>query len=237
MSSTQTLAGGGEAAGRPGSGASPGPRARLKAWVFGATGLAFVLGIAFWGAFNWTLELTNTEAFCISCHEMKENVFQEYRNTIHYANRTGVRATCPDCHVPREWTYKMLRKIQASNELLHKFLGSVDTPEKFNAKRLELAKHEWARMKGNDSRECRNCHHFDAFDYGEQGRRSAAMHQAGLSKGQTCIDCHKGIAHSLPAIEQGVGAGKAGASQEEFHPPAAAARRLEDGPPAALEQK
>ena len=168
----------------------------------------FIGGIIFWGGFNWSLELTNTEQFCISCHEMRENVFKEYQTTVHYSNRTGVRATCPDCHVPREWGYKMLRKIRASNELLHKALGSVDTPEKFNAKRLELAQHEWARMKSNDSHECRNCHHYDYMDYAEQGRRANAQHSKGFAEGKTCIDCHKGIAHSLPPIEQDIGAPK-----------------------------
>ena len=57
--------------------------------------VGFVGGIVFWGGFNWSMELTNTETFCISCHEMEENVFVEYRHTIHYSNRTGVRATCP----------------------------------------------------------------------------------------------------------------------------------------------
>ena len=170
--------------------------------------LIFVAGIVFWGGFNWALEATNKESFCISCHEMEENVFREYQNTIHYTNRTGVRATCPDCHVPREWHYKIVRKIQASNELLHKALGSIDTPEKFNAKRLVLAQNEWNRMKGSDSRECRNCHHFDSMDYAEQGRRGAAQHQQGFNEGLTCIDCHKGIAHILPPIEQNIGTPK-----------------------------
>ncbi|HRE18510.1 MAG TPA: NapC/NirT family cytochrome c, partial [Rhodocyclaceae bacterium] len=62
-------------------------------------GVIFVLGILFWGGFNTAMEWTNREEFCISCHEMKDNVYQEYRNTIHYSNRSGVRATCPDCHV------------------------------------------------------------------------------------------------------------------------------------------
>ena len=65
-----------------------------------------VLGIILWGGFNWSMELTNNEQFCISCHEMKDNVYQEYKTTIHYSNRSGVRATCPDCHVPREWQYR-----------------------------------------------------------------------------------------------------------------------------------
>jgi cytochrome c-type protein NapC len=100
----------------------------IKGLVLSLFGLGFVFGVLAWGGFNWSLELTNTEAFCISCHEMKENVYKEYRNTVHYANRTGVRATCPDCHVPKEWGYKMIRKIQASNEVWHKLLGSIDTP-------------------------------------------------------------------------------------------------------------
>lgn len=175
--------------------------------------LMFAGGIIFWGGFNTALEWTNREAFCISCHEMKENVFVEYRNTIHYQNRTGVRATCPDCHVPKEWGPKMVRKIQASNEVLHKVLGSIDTPEKFNAKRAVLAQHEWDRMKRNDSQECRNCHNFTYMDYAEQNSRAATRHQVAFTAGQTCIDCHKGIAHTLPPIEQPIGAHKAGEVQ------------------------
>jgi len=210
--------------------------ARLKPLVFGGVGVAFVAGIVFWGGFHWALEVSNTEAFCISCHEMRDNVYKEYRNTIHYSNRTGVRATCPDCHVPREWSYKIVRKIQASNELLHKALGTIDTPEKFAAKRLQMAEHEWARMKRTDSRECRNCHNYDSFDYGEQGRRAANLHQVGFGEGQTCIDCHKGIAHKLPPVEQGVGADKQGADAQVFHPPGAGAQGGE-GPQPALPQR
>ena len=185
-------------------------------WV--GVALLFVAGIVFWGGFNTAMELTNNEPFCISCHEMRDNVYVEYRDTVHASNRSGVRATCPDCHVPKEWSYKIVRKIQASHELLHKALGSIDTPEKFNAKRLQLAQNEWARMKRTDSRECRNCHNFESFDYAEQNRRSAKAHQTGLNEGQTCIDCHKGIAHRLPNVEQAVGAEKGGAAPEVFHP-------------------
>jgi cytochrome c-type protein NapC len=173
-----------------------------------AVAVIFFAGIVAWGGFNWALEITNTEAFCISCHEMRENVFKEFRTTVHYANRTGVRATCPDCHVPRTWEHKIVRKIQATNELWHKLIGSVDTPEKFEAKRLELAQHEWDRMKATDSRECRNCHHYNYMDFGEQGRRANRQHIKGFSEGKTCIECHRGIAHALPPIEQDIGAPK-----------------------------
>ncbi len=160
----------------------------------------FVAGIVFWGGFNTAMEATNTETFCISCHEMEENVYKEYQDTIHYANRTGVRATCPDCHVPKPWIHKIIRKIQASNEVFHKVLGTIDTPEKFEAKRLKLAQNVWRVMKETDSRECRNCHNFDSMDFTYQQRRAVNQHSKGIDEGKTCIDCHKGIAHSLPAM-------------------------------------
>ncbi|MEY8205130.1 MAG: NapC/NirT family cytochrome c [Bermanella sp.] len=162
-------------------------------------GFGFFAGIIFWGGFNTTLELTNTEGFCISCHEMNDNVYQEYRETIHYSNRSGVRATCPDCHVPKEWTHKIIRKIAASKEVLGMITGVIDSREKFNEHRRSMAMREWQRMKENDSRECRNCHNFEYMDFSEQGHRSVKMHASALASGEsTCIDCHKGIAHQLP---------------------------------------
>lgn len=162
--------------------------------------VGFFAGIIFWGGFHTAMEASNTETFCISCHEMEENVYIEYQDTIHYSNRTGVRATCPDCHVPKDWIHKVARKIKASNELYHKAMGSVDTPEKFEAKRLKLAQNVWRVMKETDSRECRNCHDYESMDYVKQGRRAVQQHIKGFDGGETCIDCHKGIAHSLPAM-------------------------------------
>lgn len=162
--------------------------------------VGFISGVIFWGGFNTAMEMTNNEEFCISCHEMRDNVYEEYKDSIHYSNRTGVRATCPDCHVPKEWAYKVVRKIKATNELWHKALGTIDTPEKFEKKRLQLARNVWKAMKETDSRECRNCHDYKSMDYAEQGRRSMRQHSKGLEAGKTCIDCHKGIAHSLPAM-------------------------------------
>lgn len=158
----------------------------------------FIAGIVFWGAFNWSLEITNTESFCISCHEMNDNVYQEYKKTVHYRNGSGVRATCPDCHVPREWIHKVKRKIGATNELLHKLIGSIDTKEKFNSKRYQLAQHVWQGMVDDDSRECRNCHEIESMHDQSQPAMAAEMHRLSQKWGKTCIDCHKGISHQLP---------------------------------------
>ncbi|KAE9627238.1 NapC/NirT family cytochrome c [Parasedimentitalea maritima] len=156
---------------------------------------AFIAGIVFWGGFNTAMEATNTMPFCISCHEMKDNVYAEYQGTIHDVNRSGVGAVCSDCHVPKDWTHKMIRKIKASKELWGKLTGSISTPEKFETHRLSLAMNEWERMKATDSIECRNCHDFESMMPEFQKPRARQQHLNAMEVGQTCIDCHKGIAH------------------------------------------
>jgi len=164
-----------------------------KAFVLAAV---FLCGVIAAGAFAATIQHTNRVAFCIGCHEMESTVYQEYRQTIHYSNRSGVQASCADCHVPHHNIFATIwRKVQATNEVLHHVLGTIDTPEKFEARRLQLARHVWATMKASDSRECRNCHNFAAMNLTLQRNRSARMHQSAQEAGETCIDCHKGIAH------------------------------------------
>ncbi|MEJ1409618.1 MAG: NapC/NirT family cytochrome c [Candidatus Sedimenticola sp. (ex Thyasira tokunagai)] len=175
----------------------PGLMSRRLIWgtTIGGAVIFFIAGIIFWGGFNTGMEATNSMEFCINCHEMEKNVYEEYKPTIHYSNRTGVRATCPDCHVPDPWIHKMIRKIQASNEIYHKLMGTVDTPEKFNEHRLTMAKRVWKAMKTTDSRECRNCHNFESMNPEFQRPRARKQHMNAFTTGQTCIDCHKGIAH------------------------------------------
>jgi len=162
----------------------------------GGVAASFAAGIIFWGGANTVMEATNTEQFCISCHEMNEFVYKEYKGTIHDVNRSGVGAVCSDCHVPKDWVHKVIRKVQASRELWGKMTGSISTKEKFEAKRLHLAMNEWDRMKANDSRECRNCHGFESMMPEFQRPRARQQHLNAMEAGQTCIDCHKGIAHA-----------------------------------------
>ena len=182
---------------------------RIWKWVWGpskryAIGTIFIVGgfagVIFWGGFNTYMEHTNTLGFCISCHEMRDTVYVEYKESSHYSNASGVRAICSDCHVPKEWTAKLWRKIKATNELYHKVMGTIDTPEKFEAHRLVMAERVWAEMKENNSRECRNCHSFDAMHWEKQPRRASEKMQEGIKNGETCIDCHKGVAHKRPKM-------------------------------------
>ena len=101
--------------------------------------------------------------------------------------------------MPHNWTDKIARKMQASKEVWGKIFGTIDTRQKFQNHRLELAKHEWARLKANDSLECRNCHSAQSMDLTKQNPRAAAAHEKFMfTQEKTCIDCHKGIAHRLP---------------------------------------
>jgi cytochrome c-type protein NapC len=161
--------------------------------------IGFLGGVIFWGGFNTGMEVTNTEEFCSGCHAP---IVKEIKETIHWSNRSGVRAICSDCHVPHNWTDKIVRKVQASKELVAFAMGTISTQEKFEARRGYLANREWHRMKENNSQECRNCHEFDFMDFSEQGARSVKQHSTALASGEkTCVDCHKGIAHQLPNME------------------------------------
>lgn len=158
----------------------------------------FLAGIIFWGGFNTALEVTNTEKFCIGCHEMSDNVYEELQETVHWQNRSGVRATCPDCHVPHNWTDKIARKMQASKEVWGTIFGTINTREKFLAKRGELAQHEWDRFSANNSLECKNCHNYQSMDFSVMSTQAKAQMKIAAERDQSCIDCHKGIAHDLP---------------------------------------
>jgi trimethylamine-N-oxide reductase cytochrome c-type subunit TorC len=163
----------------------------------------FAAGIVFWGGFNTAVELTNHTGFCIGCHQMRDTVWKEYQSSVHYRNASGVRAGCPDCHVPKPWLAEMRRKVQASGEIYHAIVGTISTPEKFEAHRLELAESVWAAMTASDSRECRNCHSFAAMDFHKQRPAAAERMRLAAAVGDTCISCHKGIAHHLPDMSQG----------------------------------
>ena len=144
------------------------------------------------------LAWTNTENFCVGCHEMRDNVYAEYKGTIHDANRSGVRAVCSDCHVPREPVPMLQRKVRATFEIWGHLTGSIDTRDKFEKRRHELATRVWTRMKQTDSLECRNCHKSESMDAQKQGEKARARHAKAKAEGQTCIDCHFGIAHTEP---------------------------------------
>lgn len=166
--------------------------------LFTIATLGFIAGIVFLLGTHAAFEATNSLEFCISCHEMERGVYQEYKQSVHYNNASGVQVICADCHVPKTWGAKVVAKIKASADVYYWLVGSIDTPEKFEAKRYQLAQRVWKIMQESDSRECRSCHDFDAMKADDQGLFAGLKHKQAKEKGQSCIDCHKGIAHQLP---------------------------------------
>lgn len=156
-------------------------------------------GVLIWGALNTGMEYTNRTEFCLSCHEMTI-MAEELKKTVHYMNRSGTTVSCADCHVassknPTDYGRKFTMKILAARDVIGKITGVIDTPEKFEAHRLTMAKRVWDKMKASDSRECRNCHNYETMDPAKQKDRSVVKHEGAIEDGKTCIDCHKGIAH------------------------------------------
>lgn len=166
--------------------------------LFGIVGLILIGGLLFAGG-SQAVHSTNTLEFCTSCHEMRDNNFAEYKDTIHAKNRTGVKAICSDCHVPHDVIGMATRKVLAARDLVGHFAGVIDTKESFEAHRLELAKRVWLHMKKTDSAECRSCHDVKAMDQTVQGATARKQHQKIGINGKTCIDCHYGIAHDEPS--------------------------------------
>lgn len=174
-----------------------------RAAVLALLALGLLLGVIGLAAMAVAVESSSTLSFCTSCHEMKAFVYEEYKQTPHYQNPSGVRAICADCHVPKPPFAKLLRKMKATvTEVPAHFLGRIDTREKFEAHRLTLAERVWAEMKGNDSRECRKCHSPEVMVLAQQKPRARAQHEDALTSGETCIDCHKGIAHQMPEMPE-----------------------------------
>jgi len=156
----------------------------------------FSVSVGIAGAY--VLAHTSTEEFCVGCHEMSYN-YAEYKGTIHDTNRTGVRAICTDCHVPHEPGPLVLAKIKATKDLYYTYISpSIDTKEKFEAKRAHMAQNVWKVMKANDSATCRSCHRADKMSVELQSASAQKRHAKGKADGKTCIECHYGIAHNEP---------------------------------------
>lgn len=157
--------------------------------------LGIIVGVAGLGTMNFALHATSTNEFCSSCHA--NDAAKEWMMSKHYSNQYGVRVGCSDCHIPQSFVPKMLRKMQALKEVYGHFTGVIDTPEKFEAKRKEMAESEWARLKANGGQECRNCHFMNTINNPEK-EYLKDMHVGALDGGQICTDCHKGVAHKAP---------------------------------------
>jgi trimethylamine-N-oxide reductase cytochrome c-type subunit TorC len=172
---------------------------RASRGAVGAVLIGVLVTAVLFIGFDVVAHNTKSNEFCMSCHTMQSN-FAEYQGTPHFQNRMGVQAGCSDCHVAQGGLALLWDKVRASKDVFGHLIGTIGTPKKFEDRRDEMAASVWARMKANDSRECRSCHSFANMDLLEQRASARKYHTVAMKENATCIDCHKGIAHFLPLV-------------------------------------
>ncbi|KXF82279.1 NapC/NirT family cytochrome c [Enterovibrio coralii] len=147
------------------------------------------------------MHATSSTEFCVSCHSM-QIAYEEYEGSVHFSNAKGIRAECADCHIPNDPIGYVFTKIRATKDIYHEFVtGKIDTEDKYEEHRMAMAETVWAQLRENDSATCRSCHTNEAMDLYSQTEEAAKMHEYGVENNQTCIDCHKGVAHFAPEPE------------------------------------
>ncbi|MCQ9123030.1 nitrate reductase [Rodentibacter caecimuris] len=170
------------------------------------TALCFIgIGaVALWGT-QTIMHKTSSPEFCVSCHSMTHPQ-QEWEGSTHFANAKGIRAECADCHVPQEGWHYLKAKFIALKDVWYELQGKLDSKQKYEAHRAEMAQRVWDEMKSTDSETCRSCHSFDAMELSAQAKLAKQTHISAKANRQTCIDCHKGIVHFLPESHDDEGA-------------------------------
>lgn len=161
--------------------------------------IAFGLGAVALGTSNYVLHKTSETEFCYVCHSHDSFIRPEYEASSHFINAAGVRAGCANCHLPHDnWFELVWTKAVVSLDIIPEVMGKIDTAEKYEAHRAEMAESVWRQFKANDSKFCRSCHSVAAMDLEAQGRTPARRHSQAAERGETCIDCHYGIVHKEP---------------------------------------
>jgi nitrate/TMAO reductase-like tetraheme cytochrome c subunit len=143
--------------------------------------------------------VTGTDEFCgNACHSMRL-VAKEHQQSVHVANRTGVRAECHDCHIPHSYPQLLWYKARAGlKDVIGEIRGTIDTEEKFKQQRLRMAQEVWAEFKETNSANCRTCHVFTTAVLAKQKDFVQPIHKMVMEGQGTCVDCHKGVGHEAP---------------------------------------
>jgi len=170
--------------------------------IFALISIGVFAGVSAVIGFETGMSMTNTDEFCSGCHLQPGATTETYHLSSHYRNKTGVRPMCADCHVPVEFGNKMWRKIIASRELLSHLMGNIDSTEKYLLNVSHMRNKEIARMKANDSQECRNCHKVSQWLTELQTAKAQEFHASMMKNSKTCIDCHQGLTHMSSMVEE-----------------------------------
>lgn len=135
----------------------------------------------------------SSDAFCVSCHLIEATVAKELRQSTHWTRKSGVRASCSDCHISEGLTAAMWDHVLGTWDLYSFVVRGIRTPEDFEKVRFETANRVRLRMVGNDSKNCRTCHVMEAIK--PKRKRGQRQHAEALESGDSCIACHYNLVH------------------------------------------
>lgn len=182
---------------------------RFFRWLFTPSASVSVFWLLLIGLFAGAAATIGTQAmvhatgsveFCGgACHSMRAFTMPEYTQSVHYNNRTGIRAGCSDCHVPHDYPRILFYKAAAGvRDAIAEARGVISTKEKYEQHRWRMANRVWDEMRANNSANCRSCHDPAAMAGDKQSEFARRMHDEFRQGKATCIDCHKGVAHAEP---------------------------------------
>jgi nitrate/TMAO reductase-like tetraheme cytochrome c subunit len=145
-------------------------------------------------------KMTSTDAFCTNCHSMAYVAADPaYPRSVHRAGPSGIRASCGDCHIPRD---NLLRETythvtRSIKDIYMEVRFNFSDPAVWAARRPGLTEEVLARMRDEDSVTCRYCH--DAAAIRPRSAPGRAAHAVVPAPGMTCIDCHVNLVHQPAA--------------------------------------
>ena len=150
------------------------------------------LGVALsWAAMDTMIHVTGDHKFCSSCHS-HEPIGASYRESLHGGNNIGGgRATCSDCHIPKDnalhylWVKGVHGVVDPTMELLKDPLD-ID----WHGNRERRAEYVY------DS-SCLGCHLY-LQEQTEGSRKAFRAHRRYFQDPDdySCVECHEHVGHN-----------------------------------------
>jgi len=132
---------------------------------------------------------------CAECHAYP---FEEYRESPHYDNDSGVRPGCLRCHEPHSvrqvlsWKFFYVNQGAIGESPFHAISNSIRDAPEWEELRIELAGRVRKQMVEEDSVKCKVCHKPQS-----QWFQKIKRHQSMLAEGdKTCVQCHYNLVHA-----------------------------------------
>ena len=136
----------------------------------------------------------SSDAFCASsCHFVEATVTKELHQSSHWTRKSGVRATCSDCHISENLLPAMWDHFVGMRDLYAFVFKGIRTVEDFEKVRFESANRVRLAMVAEGSKNCQKCHVMEAIK--PERKRGQKQHAEAIQEKTACIACHYNLVH------------------------------------------